>query len=207
MSCGKRTRKKRFEVLHRALTFEGLARERLVAMGLAIELHAKLNPEGVRLSAIFNAEAVFFRLTPTQRKDTQNSRSDTFRLLAGVIDDAVDAGDLELPHDGAAHSLCRGLWALGDGCYATVLDGHPSLEETDVIDPWAATWEACDRLVDGYGWRPLSTDWDYGETRERALATVLAPEARELARQRNADGASDMRVASCGSVLAGGVPA
>jgi hypothetical protein len=55
-----------------------------------------------------------------------------------------------------------------------ILRGCPEIEFSAIRSGMIAT------LLDGYGWRPLSSEHDYDEVRRRALSEVYAPEARLL---------------------------
>jgi hypothetical protein len=50
------------------------------------------------------------------------------------------------------------------------------LEQSGVASPRLAVEVSLALLLDGYGWRPLSTEWDYRETRRRVQAEAFPAE-------------------------------
>jgi AcrR family transcriptional regulator len=79
----------------------------------------------------------------------------------------------------AVEQLPFGLWAITDGGYATILRDIP-LYEIGIRDPFTAVIRTCEVLGDGYGWRPLTSEWDYAQTRQRLRDTIFAEEYQQL---------------------------
>jgi hypothetical protein len=50
------------------------------------------------------------------------------------------------------------------------------LVDQGVRDPWAALWLNFVKLLDGYGWKPLSDETDYRRIRERAWNELFREE-------------------------------
>jgi hypothetical protein len=74
----------------------------------------------------------------------------------------------------ALPSPCRSrLWALFYGV-TDVMCGDLPLDIRDVENPLDEFMSGLQRLFDGYGWRPLTDEHDYDETR-RQVRTVLFP--------------------------------
>ena len=63
------------------------------------------------------------------------------------------------------------------GTHTLTSNFRPLLVETGVDDPFAALRDNIQVLLDGFGWRPLSTEWDYAATYDsRIIKEVFADE-------------------------------
>lgn len=97
-----------------------------------------------------------------------------FDLVQAIIDDAEREGDLRFPAGTSSKTLTLTLIALVDGL-ALALRGSVPLAQLEIADPVDALIRNVHVLFDGYGWRPLSGEWDYQAT-ERRIATTLIKE-------------------------------
>jgi hypothetical protein len=98
-------------------------------------------------------------------------------MLIGLVNEAIACGDLVLRPGDSPQEITFGLWAITDGGFAAIL-GNAPLEHLNLRDPYAAIFKNCHVLGDGYGWRPLSTEWDYDATVERIRREVFPEESR-----------------------------
>jgi hypothetical protein len=104
------------------------------------------------------------RLRELQREDEE--------LVASVARDAFANGDLELQ---AGLSLEETLLAL-HGLTQGILERVGTLPApAGISDPRPVLRRAGGRLLDGLGWRPLSSEWDYRATMARIYTEVFPP--------------------------------
>ena len=108
-------------------------------------------------------------------------------IVAGalIVEDAVAEGDLTLPEDLNPQTFSFGLWTAVFGGFAllntgtnliahlTSPGGGGTPENVHLVRMYGRT------LLDAYGWRPLSTEWDYRETMRRIYTEVFPPEVIE----------------------------
>ncbi len=52
------------------------------------------------------------------------------------------------------------------------------LAQTGIDSPFLALRDNIQVLLDGFGWKPLSTEWDYVATERRIIQEVFADEYR-----------------------------
>ena len=179
VELGKRSRKQRLDFIARGAAFDGRPRERALATGIAVEVHARLFPDDVRIWEIMNAESIIEKVPANRQADLKASDIAVIEIFVQLVQEAVDCGDLHLRPGDSPQEITFGLWAVTDGGLAAILGGamlnHLSLE-----DPYATLLKNCNVLADGYGWRPLSTEWDYRATLERIRREVF-PEESALA--------------------------
>jgi hypothetical protein len=98
---------------------------------------------------------------------------------AGVIRDGLAQGDLILPASHTPEQVTFGLWSLNLGAY-TIMSTDSELLELGIDDPIGTLAWGCHMMMDGLGWQPLSTEWDYEATLERAKGEVFPDECREV---------------------------
>ena len=177
VELGRRCREERVAMLERALTFEGRPRERMVALGEGAEHFSKLFPNHVRVLAIINAEAILEKVGEEQRARMKAYDARVMQGLTEIVQAAVACGDLALPPRSTPQEISFALWALVDGASAAFLGGAP-LAEAGIGDVYSAISRGCHMLMDGCGWRPLSTEWNYSETSLRIKASIFQEEAR-----------------------------
>ena len=94
-----------------------------------------------------------------------------------MIRDAVAAGDLQLADDFGVEHLAFGLWSITFGGYS-IAATSPSLTNLGIHEPLLAIRNNCNRLLDGVGWKPLSSEVDLSLVAEPHQARGLRGRAR-----------------------------
>ena len=179
---GARILQKRIELFERALSFEGRSREQMVALGEAGEIFVRLYPDDFRILQIVKAEVITRKVSQERLMRIRDSEYRLLSLMTGIVNEAIAQGDLSLRPGSSSTEMVFGLWAMTDGGYGNIVRTIPMIE-IGVKDLFQSIMNICDVLGDGYGWRPLTTEWDYEATRARARATLFADELRELERR------------------------
>jgi len=165
-------------LVERAATFPGRSRERMLAVAEATQLFARLYPDDTRIFQIMNGEAITQKGSKESLWRLRLSANHTVAILRGIIRDAVAQGDLAFEGDRSAEDLVFHLWLLGEAGKATVSSWMPPTE-MGVEDTFGSLIRSSQVLVDAYGWRPLSSEWDYGETMRRIREEVFGAESKE----------------------------
>lgn len=171
---------RRLAMMERGASFDGRPRERLMAVGEAIELFARLYPDDLRIFYISNTEAITQKASDQALLSMRRNSHRTFSLVAGLVRDGVECGDLTLPKGTTPEDVAFCLRAFVDGAYGTVWSWMPP-SEMGIADPLGTGKEACEVLCDGYGWRPLRSEWDYERTRRRVWREVFPGESDRAA--------------------------
>jgi hypothetical protein len=104
--------------------------------------------------------------------------------VSGIVRDAIAQGDLILPDGVTPEQIVFGLWSMSFGAQ-TILASSVSLMDIGIGEPHRALALNQGRLLDGYNWRPLSTEQDY-EALSKRIAAEYFPKESELAVQRSA---------------------
>jgi AcrR family transcriptional regulator len=176
---GTRILQKRLAMFEWAAQFEGRTRERMVAIGEAGEIFVRLYPDNFRILQIIKAEVITRKVSEERLVKMKDAEYRVLILINGIVREAIERGDLVLSPGRCVEEMSFGLWAVTDGGYGNIVRGMP-LDEIGIKDPFRSVMNVCEVLGDGYGWKPLTSEWDYQATRSRVRATLFADEMREI---------------------------
>jgi len=163
---------KRLEMFERASIWAGAdcSRDRMAAIGAAAEEFVEQYPHHFAVEQIVHSSS---EKTSQERQDFMRSCEDRcMQIVSGVVRDGLAQGDLQLPEDRTPEDLVFGLWSMNFGAY-TILTSSDSLAEVGIADPIAALRHNQNLMLDGYLWRPLSHERDYGSTMDRVKREVF----------------------------------
>ena len=138
----------------------------------------QLHPQHFEIEKILTTNSVRQKTSEARRRALEAHDLRCFNIVAGIIRDGVAAGDLELAGPEEASQLAFGLWSMAFGGHLLSTDPNFDLvnNQMGIRDPQAALTHNYDRFLDGYGWQPLSGEWDYAQTYERIRDEVFAAE-------------------------------
>ncbi|MFO7973974.1 MAG: TetR/AcrR family transcriptional regulator [Candidatus Hydrogenedentota bacterium] len=163
----------------RAAAFRGRPRERMFAVGIANELFLRLYPGEANIIEVVCAQAIRDKSTSDRQAELRECEVRVASLMEGIVRDALACGDLELPKGATPRSFTFGSWALTMGGYATML-GILSIPVIELGNVFEEVRRNGNILADGYGWRPLTSEWDYDSTLQRVHAEVFPEEVHAL---------------------------
>lgn len=163
LELGIRAQEELFRLVHAADKFPGRPRERMLGVGEAIRLYSRRYADNMRIVAVIGDEAIAEKTSKEQHERMRQLDEEGFGILVQIVNDAIAGGDLVLPENVRPQSLCLALWAMVDGC-AAAMRGSAPLDTMGVGDPLLEIQPSVQRMFDGYGWRPLSSEWDYETT-------------------------------------------
>lgn len=170
---------RRADLLATAATFPGSTRERMAVVLLADELHCRLHPDHVRAAEIIEIASFIDRAAAERRIGLATWRHRNLSIIQGIVRDAVAAGDLDgaVTRESTVLIAIEGLMFGARTLADNDRDGHLGI--TDVHDILRTAMAA---TLDGFGWRALSTEWDYPATIRRASTELFSNEAKRAGR-------------------------
>ena len=171
-ALGMQCRAKLLETIQKAASLPGRPRERMVALGEALAMYSKYYAADQRILKLIDAETILEKVPVNQRDKMKEYDVQIFLALLGIVQDAISQGDLVLREDSTPQGLSFAFWAMMDGCFAASMGGAP-LQEAGISDPMAEVVHSGHYLMDGYGWHPLYSEWDYEATARRARSLLL----------------------------------
>ncbi|MDF1838708.1 MAG: TetR/AcrR family transcriptional regulator [Planctomycetota bacterium] len=170
----------RLDLFQRASQLELPPRQRITALGLAAELFVRLYPENARIEPILKASSIREKASQERCDALDEVELQCFAAVLEIAQDGQARGDLTFSDRGSPEHMVTGLWSMhvgvnlisSVGCGPSQAGGEAFLQDT--------LYENGARLLDGYGWRPLSNEFDYRALREELLRTQFATEAKQL---------------------------
>ena len=170
---------KRISMFARAAAFDGHPRERLAAICVACELSVRLYPENFKIEQILRTASIWEKTSPDRQSVLRSCETGCMNIVAGIIRDALGQGDLILPAATGPEDLGFALWSMSYGA-ASIMTTSGRLDELGIGEPFACVRRSMTLMLDGYGWKPLSKDWDYPRTFERIHREVFPDETQRV---------------------------
>ncbi|MEM1069605.1 MAG: TetR/AcrR family transcriptional regulator [Planctomycetota bacterium] len=174
------TMEQRTEMFQRAVSFPGLPRERMSAIGVAAELFVRLYPHHFHVEQLIRSHSIWEKTSEKRQTRMRWCEGRCMEMVAGVVRDGIAAGHLELNDQALPEDLVFGLWSQTFGAYSIIATSD-SLPELGIADPYAAVRQAIRMVLDGYQWQPLSSQHDYVALQERIQAEVFPDECQSIA--------------------------
>lgn len=169
------TMAKRTEMFRQAAQFRGCSRFRMLAIGDAAERFVRESPEHFQFEQILRLDSVWEKTSEKRRALIQACEMNCMGTVAGIVRDAIANGELTLPDKLTPEDLVFGLWSLTSGAYSIVLTSD-SLESLGMSEPYETVRKHISVLLDGYGWTPLSPEYDRDEIIARVAVEVFGNE-------------------------------
>jgi AcrR family transcriptional regulator len=166
----------RASLFDRVARFPGRPRERMEGIGVADELFARLYPQSFRSELIIKMANLEDRASTDRKGVLQAQEGRCLGVPLAILEEAVGVGDL--PATVPVSQVMLAVITLAVGTHTIVSNFRPLLDQIRVDDPFSALRANIRVLLDGFGWEPLSTEWDYAESHRRIIREVFADEAR-----------------------------
>ncbi|WP_148591797.1 TetR/AcrR family transcriptional regulator [Aquisphaera giovannonii] len=166
----------RLELFTKARTFRGRPRERLCALGVADELFTLKHPHSFRSEQIIKMADLENRASPARRETMERQDDCISGWIRETAEEAAAAGDLALPRSLTPGDLTFSLLAMVLGSHSLRVNHGRMLEGLLSAEPLIALRSSVHVLLDGYGWKPLLSEWDYDATYRRIYGETFADE-------------------------------
>ncbi|TWU29571.1 TetR/AcrR family transcriptional regulator [Bythopirellula polymerisocia] len=167
LSLANEALKKRLDMFETASAWNATSRQRMAAIGAAAAEFVRIHPMYFAVDQLVRSASIWEKTSDQRRQFMQNCEASCMRIVGGIVNDAITDGDLRLANNMTAEVLVFGLWSMNFGAYS-IITSSDSLEQVGLPEPEIALWHNQNLLLDGYGWTPLSSDFDYFHTFEQA---------------------------------------
>jgi len=161
--------RRRVALLQRIDGFDARPRERMVARGEAVAI---LYPEFFNIELLHFAECIRDRVSSGPRDEMRDLNWIEHGTSLGIVQDAVACGDLELPSAITPEEVVYTMYMLVAGVLGS-LGVALSTADVGINDVVRVMRRSGSVMLDGYGWRPLSTEWDYRKTMRRIYGELF----------------------------------
>lgn len=172
------TMAKREEFFRRAAQFRGLTRERIVAIGVAEDLFVRLYPYHFRSEQIVRMSALREKTTQLRNDALDACESRCLAVVSEIVAEAVRRGDVELRDGMPPEDVCFVLWCMTLGAH-TLMASDIKLTERGVKDASKSLRFGTQYLLDGMGWKPLTSEFDIGRAVARIREEVFPAETAQ----------------------------
>jgi len=169
------TMEKRTQMFERAAAFPGRTRERLTAVGLAAELFIQRHPDHFKVEQIIRNDSIWDKTSEARRNLMRSCEMRCIGIVGGIVRDAIAQQDLQLPDHVTPEDLVFGLWALNFGAFTIISTSEP-LAALGIGEPVGVIRHCFAMQMDGFGWRPLSSEHDYAPVYQRVAKEVFGGE-------------------------------
>jgi AcrR family transcriptional regulator len=172
---------RRLDLFRRAAAFRGGSRERITAIGAACELFFQLYPDDLHIEHTIRITSIKEKASDQRRLCLESCEARCSEVVRGVVLDAVAAGDWHPTDDFGVDDLTFGLWSLNFGGYS-IAATSPSLSNLGIHQPRLAIRGSCIRLLNGTGWKPITTERELAPLLERIRLEVFPAEFAQIER-------------------------
>jgi AcrR family transcriptional regulator len=166
----------RVALFDRARAYNGRPRERMLALGFADELFARLHPHYFHSETIVRMADLGDRATAERLGAFCCQDGVIGGWVCDIVREAEQAGDIVLKPPTTAGSVAFGVFALAIGTHESMTKLPHMLTTFDVGDPFAVMNQNIQHFLDGLGWKPLFSEWDYAQTRRKVAREIFADE-------------------------------
>jgi len=172
--------KQKFELSKKAASFEGNTREKCLALHFSQHLHGLKHPTLYFCVLTAKTPAVKEKASPTRLKQQQELETDMTQFCDGMFSEALQQGDLKLSLGLGIDSFGFANWSMSFGSSALLMMGK-DIEAIKRLNLDLALLHNISFLLDGMGWLPLSSQWDYMQSWQRIADEIFKDELAELA--------------------------
>lgn len=169
-------------LFRRAHDFQGSTRERYIAMHFAYMLHSILKPDQFMCVLSCKTSTVKEKASDKRQQVSMERESQLFELLHSILIEAEQKQEIDMVGKANLDDVAFANWAMSFGTLSLMLRAEEAqvikklnLEETYLRN-------ICITL-DGLGWRPLSTEFDYKKTIARIKDEIFSQELDLLEQQ------------------------
>lgn len=171
----------------RAYVYPGTTRERFSAIGIAYCLYHQLNPLDAQNIQIIKTNAVRDKLSADKVQELNALEHKITQLCMDLVGEAIEAGDVPSIDTHTADTIVFGFWSQLYGGILLVQSDIP-LDQFGFSPVITMLWNNSQRLLDAYGWQPLSTTTDTDTLFTRLCSALFEEEVCKLTQGENHHG-------------------
>jgi AcrR family transcriptional regulator len=172
------------ELFRRAYEYPGTTRERFSAIGIAYSLYHQLYPLDAQNIQIVKTNAVREKLSADKLHEMSALEYEITQLCMNLVHEAIAKGDIRRVANHTADTIVFGFWSM---LYGGMLLAHSDIPLEDLgFNPVVTMlWHNSQRLMDAYGWQPLSQGIDNDALFQKLCSALFAEEVCKLAHEEN----------------------
>ncbi|MBY4677910.1 TetR/AcrR family transcriptional regulator [Marinobacterium arenosum] len=181
LSC--RSQNRILDLFERARSYPGSSRERMMAIGFAYQLFARLEPDLFLTVLTAKTPAVMEKALPDRMQRVAELDARLVANCDALVQEALAAGDLQ-PRPGVnVAAVTFSAWATAFGTIALQEIASFTLG-VQRLDQDMALFFNGSVVLDGLGWQPLSSEFDYRTSWQAFGEQLFADELALIAEPR-----------------------
>jgi AcrR family transcriptional regulator len=170
LAVANRALAQRVDLFEKALKFQGTTRERIRAIGFASIHFSILNSDYFHIEMTLKSDSFWEKASVQRQEQHEILATRCCHSVNNIVLDALRSGDL--PSSVRAQDVTFGLIAVSMGSHMAA--GECGIRTfCGIEDPIQSTRLNQDIVCDGFGWRPLSTEFDAVATDKRIRAEIF----------------------------------
>lgn len=155
------------EMLTRAVSVEGNAREKMVAVHLTHNYYALSQPVPYQAAYSSKMDGISQKICKDYHEELNGNLQDCLNVVAVVVDIAIANNELVLPEGISPVDLVYSFWSLHYGNLA--LSKFEMFGKDSVVDRGLVQRTFFRAMLDGQNWLPLSADFDYNTSGRKII--------------------------------------
>lgn len=171
--------KQKLQLCRKAQEFKGNTRERCLAMHFAHNLHGLAHPTLYFCVITAKTPAVIEKSSAERLKQQLELETELTQFCDDMLGAALEASDIKLSPGLGIDGLSFANWAMSFGSSALLMLAS-STECIKRVDTDSALLNNVNLLMDGMGWQPLSSQWDYMKSWQRIANEIFNQEMAAL---------------------------
>lgn len=166
------------DLFRRAASYDGSTRERFSAIGIAYSLHHQLHPLDAQNIQIVKTNGVREKLSEKKQHELTTLEQQVTGIALDLVLEAMAEGDIP-SNVGTADEIVFGFWSMHYGALLLAFSDIP-LEQLGFSPAIRLLWRNSQKLLDAFGWRPLSHGSDTDALFEKLCSRLFAEEICKL---------------------------
>lgn len=168
------TMDRRREMFQHAAAYAGPPRVRIAAIGVAAEIFVRLYPDHFLVEQIVKSDSIWDKTSVERQSKMKICQVQCVGICAGIVRDGIAQGHLQLQEGATPESIVFGLWSMAEGAYSIIATSD-AMSELGIEEPFVAVRSNWHHMLDGYRWKPLSSEFDYPAAMQE-IAQKLFPD-------------------------------
>lgn len=168
------TMDRRREMFQHAAAFAGPPRVRIAALGVAAEIFVRLYPDHFLVEQIVKSDSIWDKTSAERQSKMKICQVQCVGICAGIVRDGIAQGHLKLQEGATAEAVVFGLWSMAEGAYSIIATSD-AMSDLGIVEPFMAVRDNWQRMLDGYRWEPMASEYDY-PTSIKEMARQLFPD-------------------------------
>ena len=167
------------EIFQRAYEYPGSTRERYAAIGIGYSLYHQLNPLDSSNLQILKNNAVREKVSEQKLAEIESLEQQITGIASKIVQEAIDCGDLDSRYQSHVGTIVFGCWSMHYGALLLARSDIP-LKELGFSPVVKMLWHNANIYLDGYGWKPLSSEYDSEALFEKISRALFDGELKML---------------------------